>query len=246
MRVLVADDEELARRRLRQLLARHTEVAVVAECADGRVACDLIADIRPELVFLDVDMPERNGLEVVAAVGLAQMPATVFATAYDHFAVAAFDANAVDYLLKPFDQERLDRALARVRRFGRAGQAASVGAALDTLQTRQRWGEHILLPCGASQQMVALADVQCIAAEGNYVRLHADGASWLLRGSLSAVLDKLDPQRFRRIHRSHIVNIAHVAKVLPWLGGDALVMMRDGRRWRMSRNFRHALAEEDI
>jgi len=244
MRVLIADDEELARRRLRHLLAAHAELELVAECEDGRRACEQIDTMRPDLVFLDVDMPELNGLQVVESIGLARMPATIFATAYDHYALAAFDANAVDYLLKPFEQERLDRALAKVQRLPLPEQQARVGAAMSALQKPAQWGERILVPCGASQRMLALADISCIAAEGNYVRLHAEGGSWLLRDSLSAVQGRLDPQTFRRVHRSHIVNLAHVAKVLPWLGGDALLMMRDGQRWRMSRNYRDALDTE--
>ncbi len=244
MRVLVADDEELARRRLRYLLAPHSDLELVAECGDGRRACEQIAALHPDLVFLDVDMPELSGLEVVAEIGLERMPATIFATAYDHYAVAAFDANAVDYLLKPFEQERLERALVKVRRLPLPEQQACVGAALTALQKPARWSDRILVPCGGSQQMLAVADISCIAAEGNYVRVHAAGGSWLLRDSLSAVQGKLDPQIFRRVHRSHILNLAHVARVLPWLGGDALVMMRDGQRWRMSRNYRHALDQE--
>lgn len=244
MRILIADDEELARRRLCQLLAAHADAEVVAQCSDGRQASALIAECRPELVFLDVDMPELNGLEVVRQVGVEQMPATIFATAYDHYALAAFDANAVDYLLKPFDQARLDRALEKVRRQGVAAQRAPVAAALAALEQGAAWGEHVLVRGSHSQQMLALADICCIAAEGNYVRLHTAEGSWLLRDSLGAVQERLDETRFRRIHRSHIVNIAHVSKVMPWLGGDAVVMLRNGLRLRMSRNYRRALDPE--
>jgi len=240
MRVLIADDEEFARRRLKQLMARHDDLQLVGECGDGRRACELIGALRPGLVFLDMDMPELDGLGVVRAVGLEAMPATVFATAYDDHALAAFDANAVDYLLKPFDQQRFDRALEKVRRHTLAQQRAGIGAALQDLNAPER----ILVRGAGGQHMLPLAEITHIAAEGNYVRLNAAAGSWLVRDSLAAIMQRLDPARFRRIHRSHIVNVTFVLKVLPWLGGDAVVVLADGRKLRMSRNFRAAFEKE--
>jgi two-component system LytT family response regulator len=233
MRVLIADDERFARRRLRQLLSAHADLALVGECSNGLEAAAAIAELRPDLLFLDVDMPECTGLELARRLGHAAMPPTIFSTAHEHFALAAFEADALDYLLKPYDQQRLDRALDKARQRQPSRQPAVAG-----------WGERILVRAGAVQHMLAVADIQYIAAEGNYVRLHAGTASWLLRERLAAVLERLDAARFRRIHRSHIVNLQHVAKVLPWFGGDALVLMADGCKLRLSRNFRAALAPE--
>jgi two-component system LytT family response regulator len=231
-RVLIADDEGFARCRLRQLLSAHADMQVVAECANGLQAAGAIVALQPDLLFLDVDMPECSGLELVRRLGRAAMPATIFSTAHEQFALAAFEADALDYLLKPYDQARLDRALDKARQLP-ARQPAPTA-----------WGERILVRAGAVQQMLAVADIQYIAAEGNYVRLHAASASWLLRERLAGVLERLDAARFRRIHRSHIVNLDHVCKVLPWFGGDALVLMADGCKLRLSRNFRAALATE--
>jgi two-component system LytT family response regulator len=241
IRVLVVDDETSARKRLLQFLAPLPDVEVVGESRNGREACDDIVRLQPTLVFLDVEMPELSGLDVVAQIGVDNMPATIFATAYDHYALSAFDANATDYLLKPFDQQRFDSAMDKARRWiaGGPGQLRpGLQGALASLTTAP---QRILVRSGENQLMLKTADILYISAEGNYVRLHTLGASYLMRERMAGILARLAGTPFRRIHRSHIVNLDHVTKLLPWLGGDSLVMMADGSRLTLSRNHRDAL-----
>jgi len=243
IRVLVADDETSARRRLLQFLARQPDVCVAGESGNGLQACADIARLKPDLVFLDVEMPELNGLQVAERIGAANMPATIFATAYDHYALGAFNANAVDYLVKPFDEERFGLAMAKARRWlsaepGKFGQ--QLGAALAAARAGQ---ERILVRTGEAQLLVKAADIVYISAEGNYVRLHTLAGEHLMRERMAGMLERLDGALFRRIHRSHIVNLDHVKKLLPWFGGDSLVMMADGSRLTLSRNHREALRD---
>jgi two-component system LytT family response regulator len=240
---LLADDEVSARRRLLQFLAAEDGIDVVAECRNGLEACNEIVRIRPDLVLLDVQMPELNGFDVVRQVGLERMPATIFVTAYDQYAIAAIDANAIDYLLKPFDRERFTQALAKARTWiGRAAEQRQRFEALGK-QLGRNYQERILVRAGETQHLLKMADIAYISAEGNYVRLHTAGASHLLRESMAGMERRLDPAHFRRIHRSHIVNLDHVAKRLSWFGGDALIMMSDGTRLTLSRNYRAAFED---
>lgn len=245
-RVLLADDETSARRRLAQFLARHADMEVVGESRNGLEACADIERLQPDLVFLDVEMPELTGLEVVAQVGAANMPATIFATAYDHYALSAFDANAMDYLVKPFDEARFAAALGKARRWlgsgnGNAGIGTQLQGVLENLGAGRGPQERILVRSGESQVLVKAADILYISAEGNYIRLHTLAGEHLMRERMSGILERLDGALFRRIHRSHIVNLDHVTKLLPWFGGDSLVMMADGSRLTLSRNHREAL-----
>lgn len=241
LRVLVADDESIARHRLLQFLGGEPDVEVIAQCIDGAATCRAIGELRPDLVFLDVEMPELNGLDVVARIGAHHMPATVFATAYDHYAVAAFDANAVDYLVKPFDRPRFARAMARARMRLADGSVrrAELAGMLDMLSGPGR----LLIRDGTGEQLIKIDDILYVKAEGNYVRIHAGAEPLQMRETLAGMLERLGPARFRRIHRSHIVNLDYVRKILPWFGGDSLVMMADGCRLTMSRTYRAALAE---
>lgn len=226
IRVLVVDDETSARRRLLQFLAKHADASVVGESCNGPQACEDIARLKPDLVILDVEMPELNGLQVAERIGAASMPATIFATAYEHYALDAFSTNAVDYLVKPFDEERFATAMSKARRW------------LGSKETQDR----ILVRTGESQVLVKAADIVYISAEGNYVRLHTLDGEHLMRERMAGILERLDGSLFRRIHRSHIVNLDHVKKLLPWFGGDSLVMMADGTRLTLSRNHREALS----
>lgn len=246
IRVLVADDESAARKRLLQLLAGQHGVTVVGEANHGLAACEAITRLQPDLVFLDVEMPELNGLDVVRRIGAAHMPATIFATAYDHYALAAFDANALDYLLKPFDEARLALAMDKARRWlgpGRPQFQAQLDAALAAIAPARAPQDRLLVRSGEVQHMVRCADIGHISAEGNYVRLHTAGGQHLMRETMAGILERLDPAAFRRIHRSHIVNLDHVARLLPWFGGDSLVMMADGSRLTLSRSYRGALRD---
>jgi two-component system LytT family response regulator len=244
IRVLVVDDETSARKRIVQLLAQEGDAVLAGESVNGRQACDDIARLAPDLVFLDVEMPELNGLEVAAAIGAARMPATIFATAYDCYALPAFEANAMDYLVKPFDGARFAQAMEKARRWLRGAALEQgrrqLGAVLEQIAPRQDTG-RLLVRNGQSQLLVKAADIVYISAEGNYVRLHTLGGEHLMRERMAGILGRLEGESFRRIHRSTIVNLDHVRKLLPWFGGDSLVMMANGARLTLTRNYRDAL-----
>lgn len=245
IRVLIADDETAARRRLLHFLAAEPDFSVVGECSDGKETCAKITQLTPDLVFLDVEMPELSGIEVVEKIGAERMPATIFATAYDHYAVAAFDANAIDYLLKPFDDERFARSLAKARHRIRTEPSADyheqLGALLARLGGTRTYSDRLLVKVEESQELIKTADIVHISAERNYVRLYTTTDTHVMRETMKAIQERLDPARFRRIHRSHIVNLDHVRKILPWFGGDCLVSMDSGTRLTLSRNYRGAL-----
>jgi two-component system LytT family response regulator len=247
-RILIADDEPTARRWLRDLLARESGLSLVAECADGETAAAEIERLRPDLVFLDVEMPGMTGLEVVRRIGVERMPPTVFVTAHDRYAAEAFEVDGIDYLLKPFGAERFARTLAKARswaaRVDSVERPQRLQAALDAFAAPPALAapvSRLLVRTGEAQQFVRVADIVYIEADRNYVRLRTPGGWHVLRESMTGILGRLDPQVFRRIHRSHIVNVEHVHKLLPWFGGDRLVIMNDGSRLTLSRNHRDAL-----
>ncbi len=248
-RVLIADDEPAARRWLRELVEAQPGLQLVAECDDGATAVAEIERRAPDLVFLDVEMPAMTGLEVVRRVGIDRMPPTVFVTAHGGYAAEAFDVDGLDYLLKPFGAERFARALAKARAWaGRDGDAARpqrLQAALDALAPQPAPpalpASRLLVRSGDSQEFVRVADILYIEADRNYVRLRTAGGWHVLRDRMIGIVERLDPRAFRRIHRSHIVNVDHVHKVLPWFGGDRLVIMSDGTRLTWSRHHRDAL-----
>ncbi|HJW08374.1 MAG TPA: LytTR family DNA-binding domain-containing protein [Holophagaceae bacterium] len=245
IRALVVDDEPLARQRLRQLLKQEADVELIGECANGREAVDAILEQAPDLVFLDVQMPELGGFGVVEAVGADRMPPTLFVTAFDRHAVQAFEVNALDYLLKPFDEERFQKALDRFRDWRGRHEAAEAGPGLQTqLQSLldQLSGGHflerVLVKAGDRHLLLKIGEIQWVEAEDNYVRLHVEGTSHLLRQTLARFSERLDPKCFRRIHRSSLVNLDHVVELQPWFSGDHLVIMRDGTKLTLSRTFK--------
>lgn len=247
IRVLIADDETSARRRLMQFLSEESDIELVAECRDGEETCRQIASMAPDLIFLDVEMPELDGLGVARRIGVENMPVTIFVTAYDHYALSAFNANAMDYLLKPFDGERFAMAMEKARRWVRMGQLAECKAQLDsmlvTVENEKKFPNRLLVRTGDSQLFIKVADILYISAEGNYICLHTLSGEHLMRERMQGILERLDPARFRRIHRSHIVNLDHIKKSMVWFGGDHLITMADGRRLTLSRNYKTVLQE---
>lgn len=246
LRALVVDDEPLARQRIRHLLRRATDIDVAGECANGLEAVKAIEDLKPDLVFLDVQMPELDGFGVVEAVGAEAMPPTLFITAYDQHALRAFEVHALDYLLKPFSVERFHQALERARRWcihQKDGTGPNLEALIDGLRQERPWVDRLLVKLGDRHVLVRTAAIQWIEAEDNYVRLHVEGTSHLLRQTMTGVLGRLDPAQFRRIHRSAIVNLDCIKEFQPWSGGDHLVIMRDGTKLTLSRTFRDQFGE---
>jgi len=240
IRALIVDDEPLARRGIVARLERAGGFEVAAECANGAEAVDAIRNRQPDLVFLDVQMPGLDGFDVIQEVGAERMPAVVFVTAYDVHALRAFDVHALDYLLKPIDDERFDTAVERARRRIDERQAGSLGrqlaAALAELRERR-----ILIRDRGRVVILNEADVDWVQAEGDYVRVHSGGRGHLLRETMSAMAERLDPTRFARIHRSAIVNVSRIRQLKPLPNREYTVVLRDGTQLRLSRGYRDAL-----
>lgn len=246
LRALIVDDETLARQRIRQLLEKVEDIEIVGECANGVEAVQAIEDRAPDLVFLDIQMPELDGFGVIEAVGADRMPATLFITAYDQHALRAFEVHALDYLLKPFDAARFHAALTRARRWCAASEKEGrpdLSALLAGLRKDRPWLDRLLVKQGDRHILVKVPTIQWIEAEDNYVRLHVEGTSFLLRQTMAAILERLDPRLFRRIHRSAIVNLDSIRELQPWTSGDQLVIMRDGTRLTLSRTYRDQVGE---
>jgi two-component system LytT family response regulator len=243
--VMVADDEAPARQRVIDLLRGDSQVSAIIEASDGLSAVDVIQNRRPDLVFLDVQMPELNGLEVIAEVGAERMPLTVFVTAYDAHAIRAFEANALDYLLKPFSDERFEMTMARVsvrmdersvREFGRRIlRMVSAAPAADMPLDR------LVVKSGGSTRFVRVADIDWIEAAGVYANLHIGGKEILYRAALNELAERLDPLRFVRVHRSAIVNIESILHLEPISHGEFEVVLKDGSRSKISRTYRRQL-----
>jgi two-component system, LytTR family, response regulator len=231
IRVLVADDEPLARRGVRQLLAPHGDMVVVGESRNGPETVSALREFSPDLLFLDVQMPEMDGFDVLREQGPRRMPAVVFVTAHDQFAVRAFDAYAIDYLVKPLNARRFEAALTRVRERLRLVHAAErQSACLERLVVSTPGGELV----------IPVAEIDWIGADDYYARIHIGAKSHLLRESLASLEGRLDPRRFVRVHRSVIVQIDRVREVRSGEGGDEVVL-RDGSRVRVSRRRQGAL-----
>ena len=244
LQALLVDDEVLARLALRQALALHPDVEVVGECGNGTEALAAVPLLKPDVLFLDVQMPGMNGFEFVEALrergapGLA--PLVVFVTAYDRHALKAFEAQAMDYLLKPLDQERVDLALAKVRAQVRG---RSPVAELDPVTSGAPYLNRINVKRGDRIHLLKVDDIDWIEAEGNYVALHTEGAKYLHRETLSGLERRLDPARFVRIHRGTLVNLDRVAEIQPLFYGDAHVLLRNGTKLTMSRRYRDKAKE---
>ncbi|HKW12516.1 MAG TPA: LytTR family DNA-binding domain-containing protein [Gemmatimonadaceae bacterium] len=252
-RVVIADDEPLARQRIRSLLDGRDDVEIVGEARDGTEAVDMVLRDRPDVVFLDVKMPELDGFETIAALeavvesdggaAKAALPAIIFVTAFGEFAVKAFEVRALDYLLKPFDRVRLDRALANASARRAARNADATASSLDPalrdllamLHSAGQRNERFLIRNDHRMYFVNASDVEWADAAGNYVRLHVNGRAHLYRDTMKALELRLDSRHFVRIHRSAIVNIDRVTQIEPYLHGEYVVTMRDGTRLTSSR-----------
>lgn len=238
---LVVDDEPIARLAIVRQLRDAPDIELIGECGDGVSAVDAIRGSSPDLVFLDIQMPGITGLDVVATIGAARMPATVFVTAYEQFAVRAFDANAVDYLVKPFARERFSDALRRVKARiastpdASAAQAARLVQALQALEQRHDYLQRIPVREDERVTFVDVDDVIWIRANRNQVQIHVPGRVHEVRETMTALQSRLDPRRFARVHRSAIVNIKRIKSIDPWFNGYHVVTMDNGQQLRMSR-----------
>jgi two-component system LytT family response regulator len=230
LRAVIVDDEELARGYLRELLREHTEIRIAAECANGFEAVKAIGESPPDLLFLDVQMPKLDGFEVLELIDPG--PAVIFTTAYDQYAIRAFDAHAADYLLKPFDAERFERALERAKtRLGERRPTADLGVARPPGQRPER----IVVKDGTRVHVIPLDKLDYAEAQDDYVALHSGGKQYLKQQPIASLEATLDPARFVRIHRSAIVNLERVARIEPYGKESRLAILTDGARLPVSR-----------
>jgi two-component system LytT family response regulator len=254
---MIVDDEPLARQRIADLLEGHDDVTIVGTADNGRVAVEEIRRLKPDLVFLDVQMPAMTGFEVVRAVGIEHMPTTIFVTAYDQYALQAFDLAAVDYLVKPFDDDRFEQALQRARRHSAAGDASRLRdrlmavlqgespevAAVETPTTGSGYVDRIRVESRGKVRFIPAADVDYIVADGPYVELSVGGRRHLIREAMQVLEDQLDPSQFLRVHRSAIVRLDRVDTLVKAAGGDYSVVLKDGTRLKVSRSRRELLEQ---
>ncbi len=247
IRALVVDDELPARRRILELLENQNDIEVADIARDGREAVDRIRNRRPDLMFLDIQMPDVDGFGVLQAVGQALMPVTIFVTAYDAFAIRAFEAHAIDYLLKPFGAERFEAALGRARDFIR-GQRASefaerVAALLGERAATPPRIERLAIKSAGRVIFLAVREIDWIEAEGVYVNVHFGGRAYLYRSSMGSLYSQLDPRLFIRVHRSVIVNAHRIRELEVRTNRDHTVVLKDGKRLPLSRTYRVQLEE---
>jgi len=237
--VVIADDESPARDKLQRWLSEQSDIDVVARAEDGLQAAAAIEQLRPDVAYLDIQMPALNGLEVAAQLEQEMAPLIVFVTAYDEHAVKAFDLNAVDYLLKPYDKDRLFRSLLRVR--DRLGGADSHPSAVVTARAQTNSSERLLVPEGERLQLIESAAIEWLEADDNYVHVHTATRKYLLRRTLQDLLVQLGELRFARIHKSVAVNLSAIGSFTPLFKGDYEVSLRNGRTLRLSRRYKDAL-----
>lgn len=246
IRTLIVDDEPLARDKLRGFLEDVDDVEIVAECRDGKEAVEAIDEKTPDLVFLDVQMPEMDGFEVLE--NLDHMPNVIFVTAFDEYALQAFDVHAVDYLLKPYDRERFQEALERARRELDRDRLGDVQEQLEKLlhkvrEDREKFSDRLVIKTSGRVVFVKADDIEWIDAAGNYVKIHADGEAHMLRDTMTSLEERLDPAKFLRIHRSTIVNLECIKELQQQFHGDYVVILENGQRLTLSRSYRDKIQE---
>lgn len=260
IRILVVDDEPLAREGIVAMLAQDSEVEVVGTCADGQTAVNTIRAQRPDLIFLDVQMPKRDGFEVLAELKPQERPHVIFVTAYDKYAIKAFESHAVDYLLKPFRDARFAAALARAKEEIRKHRVMEMGQKVEELlghmHAMVKSGatppaapepadrtDRVVLKTGSDLHFIKTADIIWVESQADFVKVHTTGAAQLVRETLQSLEARVDPAKFLRIHRSSLINLDHVKKVTPALYGDYTVLMSDDSKLRLSRKNRGKLKQ---
>jgi two-component system LytT family response regulator len=245
LRCVVVDDEPLARDLLRGMLEAYSDIEVVAECADGRTALRAIRKLDPDLVFLDVQMPKMDGFDLVQELDPETMPSIVFVTAYDRYALRAFEIHALDYLLKPFDEERLDRALTRARdhlgRADRGEELSRVLALLEDLGARDRYPDRIAIRRSDRTILQPVAEIDWLEADGKHVKFHVGDHTFAIREAMSRIERMLDPRTFLRVSRSAIVNVGRIREVQPWFHGDHVIVLQSGEQVTTTRTYRSSV-----
>ena len=250
IKTLIVDDEAIARDRVRRFLTAEPDIEILGECRNGREAVAAIKKLRPDLVFLDIQMPQLDGFETLAALDPADLPAVVFVTAFDQYAIQAFVVHALDYLLKPFSHERFRQSLAHVRKQldrDDSGGLRNVDnrllSLLEGIKAPPKFAERLVIKATGRVYFLKTEDIDWIEACGNYVTLHVGAENHLLRETLSHLESRLDPARFLRIHRSRLVNLDCVKELTPLFNGDYTVVLQSGDELTLSRTYRDRLQE---
>jgi two-component system LytT family response regulator len=236
---MLADDEAPARRKLARFLRAYDDVEIVAQASNGIDAIDLIGMTKPHLVFLDIHMPDLDGIGVAEALlGSRQPPVIVFVTAFDEYAVKAFELSALDYLLKPFDRERFERALQRARAMLHAPRHDErLAETLVRIRDEERYARRLLIPNDGRSFFIQVGEIKRLESDGNNVVVHTQHGMYRIRMTLESLETRLDPKQFARVHRSHLVNIDEIAEMRPWFHGDYKIAMRDGTEIAWSRRY---------
>ncbi len=242
IRALIVDDEPLAREGLRRLLDEDQEIECVAECGDGPAAVQAVREKLPDLLFLDVQMPEMDGFEVLQSLEESVLPLVIFVTAFEEHAIRAFEVHALDYLLKPLDTQRfreaVERAKAELQDRGKQAAIGRIITMLGSLRPSRHTTDRIMLKSAGKITFLPVEEIEWVEAQGDYVCLHTPGKKHLLREKISVLEEQLSPDRFLRIHRSTIVNVNRVKEMQPLYHGDYAVLLYDGTRLTLSRSFR--------
>jgi two-component system LytT family response regulator len=245
---LIVDDEPLARKFIRRMLEKHPSVEIAGECGNGREAVDRIRAEKPDLVFLDVQMPEMDGFMTLETLNPENLPQIVFVTAYEQYAIRAFEIHALEYLLKPFDQPRFDKAMSRVNeKFANRDQAQTerkqIAALLENVARKSPYLERLVVKTGGRIIFLKTGEVDWIQADDKYAHLHTGHKSYLVRQTLGVLEAQLDPQKFVRIHRSAIVNIERIKELQPMFTGDHTVVLENGTKLTLSRSYKNRVFE---
>lgn len=247
IRTLIVDDEPLARERIKRFLRDESDIEIIGENGNGKDAIAEIRDKKPDLVFLDIQMPEKTGFEAIRSLAGREMPVIIFVTAYDQYALQAFEVHALDYLLKPFTRERILRAVSRAReqidskRLGKLDER--LVSLIADLKTDKKYLERLVVKSVGRVFFLKTDEIDWIEAAGNYVKLHVGRESHMIRETMNGIEAKLDPDKFLRIHRSTIVHIDRIKELHPMFSGDYVVLLRDGNELALSRNYRDRILE---
>ncbi len=245
VRILVVDDEPLAREKVRDIVRHDSELEIVGECVNGSEAVAAVQEFQPDLLLLDVQMPEIGGFAVLEALKSEKLPFVIFVTAYDQYAVRAFEVHALDYLLKPFDRERFESAMQRAKDHIRKEQNGHLDqrilALLEQLKAETKYIERLVIKSGGRVFFLETDEIDWIEAEGNYVSVHTAKKAYVIRETISSLESQLDSKKFIRIHRSAIVNIDRIRELQPWTHGEYHIILHNGTELTLSRNYRDNL-----
>lgn len=243
MKVLVVDDEQPARKKIISFLKKEKEKISISEAGNGNEAVEKIRKEKPDLVCLDIQMPGIDGFGVIEEIGTDKIPAVVFVTAYDQYAIDAFEVHAVDYLLKPFDEERFfksyHRALERIR--SNAEKTENIQLIIEQIKKEKKYLKRLLVNVGSRYFFINVVDISHISAEEKYINLHTEKGCYLIRETMNNIEAGLDPEKFVRVHRSFIVNVGHIKEMQPWSHGDFVIVLKNGEEIQMSRRYKDRL-----